>query len=55
MLVQAQCKDGGWKTFYSSGKSDVAMTVYALQVLVSHEIVKKQTLQEMFDYAIKGC
>mgnify|MGYP001026924852 CR=1 FL=1 len=55
VLVQAQCKDGGWKTFYSGGKSDVAMTVYALQVLVSHGIVKKQTLQEMFDYAVKGC
>jgi hypothetical protein len=54
MLVQAQCKDGGWKTFYSGGKSDVAITVYALQVLVSHGILKKQTLQEMFDYVVEG-
>jgi len=55
MLVHAQRKDGGWKTFYSGGKSDVAITVYALQVLVSHGIIKKETLQKMFDYTVREC
>lgn len=55
MLVQAQCKDGGWKTFYSGGKSDPAITVYALQILVFYGIIKKESLQEMFDFAVKRC
>jgi len=52
-LVHVQRKDGGWKTFYSRGKSDVAITVYALQVLVSHKIIKNEKLQEMFDCTVK--
>jgi hypothetical protein len=52
-LIEAQHEDGGWKTFYSGGKSDVGITVYALQLLVSHRIIKKETLQEMFEDAIK--
>jgi prenyltransferase beta subunit len=55
MLVNAQRKDGGWKTFYSDGKSDVAITAYALQVLISHGILKKEFLQEMFDCTVEGC
>ena len=55
MLVRVQRKDGGWKTFYSCGKSDVAITVYALRVLVSHGLLKRETLQEMFDRTAKGC
>jgi prenyltransferase beta subunit len=54
MLIQVQREDGGWKTFYSGGKSDVAITVYALQVLVSHKIIRKTTLQTMFDHAMKN-
>lgn len=53
MLVKVQREDGGWKTFYSGGKSDVPITVYALQVLVSHKIIKKETLQEMFDRTLR--
>ncbi len=48
-LVHVQREDGGWKTFYSCGKSDAAISVYALRVLVSHGIISKETLQEMFD------
>jgi hypothetical protein len=55
MLLHVQGKDGGWKTFYSGGKSDAAITVYALRVLLSHGIVQKKTLQEMFDHAVKSC
>jgi len=51
-LVKVQRKDGGWLTFYSEGKSDVPMTVFSLQVLLSHGVVRKSALQTMFDSAI---
>jgi len=52
-LVEAQRKDGGWLTFYSEGKSDVPITVYSLQVLVSHGVLDKTVLRHMFDVALK--
>jgi len=51
-LVKAQRQDGGWLTFYSEGKSDAPITVFALQVLTSHGIVSKNNLQSMFDSAL---
>jgi len=50
-LVKAQRKDGGWRTFYSEGRSDVPITVFSLQVLVSHGITSKPSLQRLFDSA----
>jgi len=52
-LIEIQREDGGWLTFYSEGKSDVSITVYALQVLVSHDVLDKTVLQKMFDEALK--
>jgi len=52
-LVEAQRTDGGWLTFYSGGKSDVSISVYSLQVLVSHGVIDKSILQSMFDSASK--
>lgn len=58
-LAEAQRTDGGWLTFYSEGKSDVAITVFSLQVLVSHDIISKSSLQKLFDSTLKttgnGC
>ena len=51
-LIKAQRKDGGWLTFYSEGKSDVPITVYSLQTLLSHGITRKSALRTMFDSAI---
>jgi len=51
-LVEVQRKDGGWLTFYSEGKSDVAITVFSLQVLLSHGIITKSALRTMSDSAI---
>ncbi|MFB0522559.1 MAG: hypothetical protein ACETV1_02215, partial [Candidatus Bathyarchaeia archaeon] len=51
-LVKAQRKDGGWRTFYSEGKSDVPITVFSLQVLVSHGVISKAWLQTLFDSAL---
>jgi hypothetical protein len=51
-LVKVQERDGGWLTFYSEEKSDVAITVFSLQVLLSHGIIRKSALQKMFDSAI---
>lgn len=48
-LIEAQRDDGGWLTFYSRGKSDVPITIYSLQVLVSHGVLDKSVPQEMFD------
>jgi len=50
-LVKVQRKDGGWRTFYSEGKSDVPITVFSLQVLVSHGVMSKSSLQRLFDSA----
>ncbi len=50
-LVKAQRKDGGWRTFYSEGRSDVPITVFSLQVLVSHGIISKLSLQKLFNSA----
>jgi len=47
-LGQAQREDGGWLTFYSGGKSDVPISVYSLQILVSHGVLQKTILQSMF-------
>ena len=52
-LVKVQRSDGGWLTFYSEGKSDVAMTVFSLQVLISHGIVDRSALQGVFDSTLK--
>lgn len=52
-LVEAQREDGGWLTFYSGGKSDVPMSVYSLQILVSYGVLDKSILQNMFDVALK--
>jgi len=52
-LVATQRDDGGWLTFYSGGKSDVPISVYSLQVLVSHGILNKAALQNMFDAALR--
>jgi hypothetical protein len=50
-LVKVQRRDGGWLTFYSEEKSDVAITVFSLQVLLSHGIISKSALRTMFDSA----
>ncbi len=50
-LVKAQREDGGWRTFYSEGRSDVPITVFSLQVLVSHGIISKLSLQKLFNSA----
>ena len=50
-LVTVQRKDGGWRTFYSEGKSDVPITVFSLRVLVSHGVISKPSLQKLFDSA----
>ncbi len=52
-LVKAQRNDGGWLTFYSEGKSDVPITVFSLQALVSHGVLTKSAVQSMFDSAVK--
>jgi hypothetical protein len=52
-LIEAQREDGGWLTFYSGGKSDVPVSVYSLNVLVSHSVLDKSILQNMFDAALK--
>jgi len=52
-LVDVQRKDGGWLTFYSEGKSDVPITVFSLQVLLSHGVLSKQALQIMRDATFK--
>lgn len=54
-LVKVQRKDGGWRTFYSEGKSDAPITVFSLQVLVSHSVISKSSLQRLFDFAIAEC
>ncbi len=53
-LAEAQRNDGGWFTFYSKGKSDVPITVFSLQALVSHGVIDKTVLQKMFNNALKG-
>ena len=52
-LARAQRTDGGWLTFYYEGKSDVAITVFSLQVLISHGVISKSSLQKLFDSALK--
>ena len=52
-LVNVQRKDGGWLTFYSEGKSDVPITVFSLQVLLSHGVLSKHALQTMCDSTLK--
>lgn len=49
-LVKVQRKDGGWRTFYSEGKSDVSITLFSLQVLTSHGMISKPSLQRFFDF-----
>jgi len=53
-LVEVQRGDGGWLTFYSEGKSDVPITVFSLQVLVSHGIISESMLQRLFDEALNA-
>jgi len=50
-LVKVQRRDGGWLAFYSEEKSDVAITVFSLQVLLSHGVISKSALRTMFDLA----
>jgi len=53
-LVKVQRGDGGWLTFYSEGKSDVPITVFSLQVLVSHGVISRSMPQRLFDEALNG-
>jgi len=53
-LMKVQRGDGGWLTFYSEGKSDVPITVFSLQVLVSHGIISESMLQRLFDEALNA-
>lgn len=52
-LAKAQRTDGGWLTFYSEGKSDAPITVFALQTLISHDAISKSSLQKSFDSTFK--
>jgi len=52
-LAKVQRNDGGWLTFYSEGESDVPITVFSLQVLLSHGVLSKQALQIMCDSSLK--
>ena len=52
-LVKVQRRDGGWLAFYSEGKSDISITVFSLQVLLSHGVLSKHALQIMFDSTLK--
>jgi len=52
-LVKVQRNDGGWLTFYSEGKSDVPITVFSLQALVSHGMISKVALQRLFDSTLE--
>jgi len=53
-LVKVQRGDGGWLTFYSEGRSDVPITVFSLQVLVSHGVISQSMLQRLFDEALNA-
>lgn len=53
-LIKAQRRDGGWLTFYSEGKSDVSITVFSLQVLLSHGVLSRTALQSLFHSAVKA-
>jgi len=53
-LMKIQRGDGGWLTFYSEGKSDVPITVFSLQVLVSHGVISQSLLQRLFDESLNA-